>query len=597
MSIHRLPQHLINKLKAGEIVERPASLLKELLENSLDAGATELQIWIEQWGKKLIKIQDNGSGIWYEDLPLVLERYATSKILTEEDLEHISSYGFRGEALASIAEVSRCVIQTKRWLQTTDKKPQLVWSLQSEVWGSHGYQLQKINGEIKIEPMSMSYDHGTTVIIEDIFCSIPARHKYLKADLTEWGYVHTLLIDYLLIHHEKSWKVWNNGKLIREVNSQSLMERVAEMFNKDRLANLSPFERSDGTHTIYGCTSRAALHFWSPNYIHIFVNQRPVTDKIIKKAILESYQRQLVPGTYPCTVLFLDIKPDLVDVNVHPRKTEVKFLDPKTIFTIVKNTIDEQIGNQKVSYAHFNQKTIQEIGDQKSEIRYWQKNDSLWYPPLEGGVGVGLFTNTSFANNQQFANLQSVIIIDQKSYHVVSQLRNMYILLEGEDGLLLVDQHALAERIAFEKMKLGFQTSASEILLTPLVVSYPKTADIDTTIEQLNTQGWDVSRFGEGKIVVYAVPWVFQTYQLDLELVLNHIRGRESIDFWIILDEIAGMKACKASIKAGQSLSLPEMQQLLQDGVTYITGMFVCQHGRPSVVAIKKSQLDGMFER
>jgi DNA mismatch repair protein MutL len=161
----------------------------------------------------------------------------------------------------------------------------------------------------------------------------------------------------------------------------------------------------------------------------------------------------------------------------------------------------------------------------------------------------------------------------------------------------LVDQHALAERITFEKMRKEFWSSETEILLTPLIVSYPKTIPIDIYIDQLNTQGRDVSRFGDGKIVIYAVPWVFQTYQLDLELLLNHIRGRDSIDFWIILDEIAGMKACKASIKAGQPLSHPEMEQLMRDGVAYISGMFVCQHGRPSVVAIKKSQLDGMFER
>jgi DNA mismatch repair protein MutL len=241
--IHRLPQHLINKLKAGEIVERPASLLKELLENSLDAGATTIEIWIEEGGKKLIKIQDNGAGIPYEDLPLVLERYATSKILTEEDLEHIASYGFRGEALASISEVSGCVVQTRK-----DQE-------------QHGYQLQKINEGMVIEPMSLSYEHGTTVIISDIFANIPARHKYLKSDTTERGHIHALLIDYLLIHHQKSWKVRKDGKIVRDLKPQSLMERVAEMFNKDWLVNLSPFERSDGVHTLYGVTSRAALHF------------------------------------------------------------------------------------------------------------------------------------------------------------------------------------------------------------------------------------------------------------------------------------------------------------------------------------------------
>jgi DNA mismatch repair protein MutL len=393
--------------------------------------------------------------------------------------------------------------------------------------------------------------------------------------------------------------------LIWNVAPQNLMERVAEMFNKDWLVNLNPFEWGDGVHTLYGVTSRAALHFWSPSYMHIFVNQRPVTDKIIKKAIIESYNRQLVPGTYPCSVLFLDIKPDQVDVNVHPRKTEVKFLDPKSIFTIVKNTIDEQIGNQKVSYAHFNQQTIRnQYPGVSNNYNQWNGELEQWNNFQQKSWNQGLFENSSFteAESSSFRLQQgtSSVTIEWHNYRIISQLRNMYMLLEGDDGILLVDQHALAERIAFEKMRKEFanaNTNANALLLTPLVVAYPKTIDIDHTIEQLNALGWDVSRFGDGKVVVYAVPAVFQEYQLDLELLLNHIRGRDSIDFWIILDEIAGMKACKASIKAGQVLSLLEMEQLMKDGVAYIDGMFVCQHGRPSVVAIKKSQLDGMFER
>ncbi len=599
MAIKKLPQHLINKLKAGEIVERPASVVKELLENALDAGATRIDISIEQGGKQLIKVTDNGSWIEREDMELTIERYATSKITSENDLENINSYGFRGEALASISEVSSFRIQSKQ-------KWSAIWN---ELWR---------DGErYNVKEISYADEHGTSVFVQDIFHAIPAREKFLKTDATERQYISKIFIDYALAHTDKHWTLTKDGKQVWNLPpADSLMTRVLQVTKPEWEGNLKPLAYQDEQVELWGLAGDASLHFTSTQYLHIFVNGRPVEDKLIKRAVMQAYERQIVPWTYPFAILFVKIHPSLVDVNVHPRKSEVKFLDPGSMFSLVEMTIKQSIGEMKVNYAAFRQLEVK----QTMSADYGRWNTTFADNRFWGVASQNSFWNSAFSWAQQsnvwgFNLFQStlteyvddnMLVLDQQPVRLVGQLWNMYITLENEQYLYLVDQHALAERVAFEQMKAMVKKEwfVSEILLHPLTISHPNDVEAEELLERLREFWFDASLFGNNKIIIHAIPQVFAIYQVNIELLFNQLRWAAqksweapAINFDVILDAILGMKACKASIKAGQKLQLAEMAQLIKDWSNYIPGMFVCQHGRPSIVKIEKNEIDNFFAR
>lgn len=606
--IKKLPQYLINQLKAGEIVERPVSIVKELIENSLDAWATVLDIEIEKGWKGLIKVKDDGCGISKEDLWLTIERHATSKITEVKNLEAIVSYGFRGEALATISEVSGFRVQSKseenKWKQRESGR----------VW----YELYRTGEKFEIRKIPFAQEYGTIVYVEDVFHVIPAREKFLKSDATEWRYIKKLVMSYALVHRDKQWKLMNNGKVIFNLQaSDSLLTRVLELTKKDWQKNLKQLAYKDEQLEIHGLVGDANLHFPRGDYIHIFVNNRPVEDRLIKKALMDAYQRQIIPGTYPFVLLFIDIDPKLVDVNVHPRKQQVKFLDPWSMFTIVKSSIMQVIGDMKVSYASFKKQEISSPPHPLSS-REGGLHDGLQRKISSWGskYGQGYQQNLDLVYEPQVSykawlhEQSERLLIDQEAVNIVGQLRDSYIVLEWQKYVYRVDQHALAERIAFEKMRKEVKENGfeSEVLLHPLSIVYPAHVEIELILEQLNQIGFDVSDFGNQKVVVHAVPKVFVRYKVDIELMFNFVWGNKLQAgsskpqakhdvFDLILDEIFGMKACKDSIKAGQHLSMLEMQQLINDGIQYIEGLFVCQHGRPSIVKIEKWSIDGLFDR
>ena len=686
--IQKLPKHLINKLKAGEIVERPASVVKELIENSLDAGGTSFDIDIWWWGKKLIKIADNGHGMSPEDLRMSIQRYATSKISSAEDLEDIHSYGFRGEALSSISEVSMFRIQTKTVASVrpptssegaiflNDTSP-----LGGEVEGANerntdpAYELYRNEDRFDIKEIPFAREHGTTVYVEDIFHAIPAREKFLKADATEWKYVKTLISSYAIAHRDKSWTLHKEWKVIYNLTpAWSLMQRVLEMTKQWREQNLKPVLYQDQQIELTGVVGDATLHFSSGQYFWIFVNGRPVHDRVLKKAVMQAFKRQIVPGSYPFVCLFIDIDPHLVDVNVHPRKTEVKFLDPGGVFRLIERVVQEAIWWQKVNYAAFRRPDPStgsgwHFGDIKTTYTSYstKRVDRIWWTWKEDVIQSGAKRNRRISwrngwwlSDQQIDGLRGMqgelfgrdgenpypnlatdwvplsgnndiwledwssayiyINLDWQQYRLIGQMWDMYIVLENQDSVIYIDQHALAERVAFERMRseVAEKWYVSHVLLTPMTVQYPADVeDIDQICEVLWGIWFDVSEFGQQKVVIYAIPQVFADWKVDVELVMNWVWGiecpptpceRATSDgevmknngeqiFWLMLDEMLGMKACKASIKAGQRLSLLEMQQLIYDADIYIQWVFVCQHGRPSVVRMDKQSVDGLFDR
>lgn len=594
-NIRKLPQHVINRLKAGEIVERPVSVLKELLENAVDAGATTCTIYIEKAGTWLIGLEDNGKGIHTDDLPLVVERYATSKLQSDRDLERIGTYGFRGEALASIADVATFTMQTKQADQPV------------------AYELKKVGTTYQAHETSFAQDHGTRVFVRDLFSTVPVRKKFLKSQQTEWKYIRELVVQYALIHPNIAFRLWRDGKLILDLPIvDTIEERVYNIYPEERQAHLRPIDRSDNQLGIKWRVSDATLPLRSGAFFHTFVNQRPVQDKIIKKAVMDAYYRQLPPGTYPCVLLYIDIDPTHVDVNVHPRKLEVKFVDSGSIYARVHELVSNALGQQKIqhgtrkqqpnahAYAHAQISSSPQDSSKRDES--WISRDREAYQAQQNRGESASSPSTFLVTWREQTHSSTTLDLfgdGEEQVELVGQMRQMYIVLSSATHMYLIDQHALAERITFERMKKqvaqdGYQP---EILLQPGKVDIPPGVEVDDMIPQLEAFGFDVSLLWERSLVIYTAPSVLVQYQIRWDVVFAQLRNKKTITFDLIIDEILATKACKLSIKAGQRLHYHEMLQLVRDGALSIPGMFVCQHGRPSAIKIPKKDVDTWFDR
>lgn len=582
MAIHKLPEYMINRLKAGEVVERPASVIKELVENSLDAWATHIKITVNDWWKSLISVEDNWTWIELSDMDLLLERYATSKINWEQDLYNLQSYWFRGEALASIAEVSKTSIISKT------------------AYAEIATKLTKIQQSLVMKHVPVWFKHWTIVSIQDLFYNVPARLKFLKSTQTEYFYCYNYFVEVALFHYDKHFTLLKNDKVAFDLPPVDwLMERILQIWRKDRSKYLKPLEVENENIRIQWVVSDAGLTFGSAETVKIYVNGRPVIDKIIKKSLLDAYVRQITPGEYPFAILMLTVKPSFVDVNVHPKKLEVKFLDPNQVFSLVNESVKRTLWIHKIVEVEH---TFSKFWKMESD---WSeggvvKSESLFSPDsappsaVQSGFSHIQSSTTGFSGQ----NFQKEFFDEQLwTYKLVGQVWDSYIILSTNESLFYVDQHALAERIAFEKMKKSAWYVKSELLLQPLTVDIPKRGDIEQKIDQINKLWFDCSLLSENKIIVYAVPQIFSVYKIDIDTLFTYILALEKITFDHVLDAIFATKACKTSIKAGDPLSYEQMIRLLKDGFEYIDGMFVCQHGRPFFVKIEKKTIDKFFDR
>lgn len=574
MAIRKLPEYLINRLKAWEIVERPASILKELVENSLDAWATTIKIDIHDGGKSLISVEDNGSGIELSDMDLLFERYATSKIYGEQDLFNLSSYWFRWEALASIAEVSKTTIISK--------------TEYSEI----GTKITKLGMDPIIKHQPVGFRHGTLVTIQDLFYNVPARLKFLKSSQTEFFYCYNYIVDIALMHPDKIFIFQKNEKVIFDLQPrESLMERIMDIYKKDRSKHIKELQHTGEELSLYGIVGNSQLLFWSAENIKIYVNKRPVQDKVIRKALMDAYYRQIAPGEYPLALLMIDAKPSFVDVNVHPRKLEVKFADSRKVYDAVYSNVQKALWENRVST----------ISQQFSRLEV----SSSAVPEASSMFGVNDFATVaqpSVTQATMFSPSEQEQWRDKEigDYKVIGQLRNAYIIMESSEALYYIDQHALAERILFENIKAWIQNPdwpSSEILLQPITIEVANIPNLDEKLDEINALGFDVSMIGENKVAIYSVPQVFSVYKIDMEKIFNHILYLDTITFDYILDKIFATHACKVSIKAGDRLSMPEMSNLVKEWLTAIPGLFVCQHGRPFFIKTPKWDIDTFFDR
>ncbi len=606
MAIHKLPDYVINRLKAWEIVERPSSILKELVENSIDAQAQNIEICINDWGKSFLSVQDDWTWIELSDMDLLLERYATSKIQTDEDLYQISSYGFRWEALASIAEVSKITVITK--------------TQYAQIWT----KLQKKGWEIISKHTPVNFDHWTIVSVEDLFFNVPVRQKFLKSSQTEYFYCYSYFVNVALRHTDKHRILKKNDRIIFDLKPTDLIWRITDIYKQDRKKNLKAFEYKSDLINFHWVVSDPWLRFGSAENIKIYVNWRPIQDKIIKKALMDAYSRQITPWEYPFAILILDISPKLVDVNVHPSKLQVKFADSQQIFQIVFSVISETLSQNKItsqkqhyinenqqnfkSNFHYNQKGSWWISDNTSTVLNKVVSD-FQTTQLENSPSreqMQLFDNTISNNNVQSlfgldgltSSVESKRFFNSEiwEYQVIGQLWNSYIVLQSNDALYYIDQHALAERIAFETMKKE-ENLNSEPLLQPLKYEITNVPNLPNKIEELNQLWFDISMLGENIIVIYAIPHIFITQPVDFQVLFNYVLYLDKISFDHLIDWVYATKACKTSIKAWNKLSIPQMEQLVSDGFEKIPGMFVCQHWRPFFVRIEKSEINWFFDR
>ncbi len=582
MAIHRLPDYIINRLKAWEIVQRPASVIKELVENSLDAWAQNIIISINDWWKSLISIEDDWSGIELSDMDLLLERYATSKINNEEDLFNIKNYWFRWEALASIAEVSKTTVISK--------------TAYSEVWT----KLIRRSSENIIKNMPVGFEHWTIISIEDIFYNVPARQKFLKSAQTEFYYCYNYFVDVSLWHYNKRFILKKNDKIVFDLLPQEwLLARITDIYKKDWSANLLDINYKDENVNLWWVVSDSSLRFGSAENIKIYVNSRPIEDKIIKKALMDAYYRQIMPGEYPLAILVLEVKTDMVDVNVHPSKLQVKFRDSRKIFEIIYTSVKNALWWNKIASVN--------IEFKKPDITKWSEFNLIVWDNKKNDADE--FTQESLISPNDFSNFNihwSWFIENEEEkifenefiweYKLVGQMWNSYIVLESKDTVYYIDQHALAERISFEKIKKEKNLNP-EILLQPLKFDVVNIPDLEDKISQLSNLWFDISLISENVIVIYAVPKIFVIYPVDLTKLLNYVLYLKNITYDNILDWIFATKACKTSIKAWYRLSMQQMMNLIKDWFENIEGMFVCQHWRTFFVQVEKKNIDKMFDR
>ncbi|MGB0449476.1 MAG: DNA mismatch repair endonuclease MutL [Porticoccaceae bacterium] len=599
--IQVLSPQLANQIAAGEVVERPASVLKELVENSLDAGAQSIDIDIEQGGVKLIRIRDDGCGIAEEDLPLALSRHATSKIGNLEDLEAVSSLGFRGEALASIASVSRLSL-------TSNHGEGTAWKAVSE-----GRDM-----EVDIQPAS--HPVGTSVEVRDLFFNTPARRKFLRTEKTEYNRIDESIKKLALSRFDVAFNLRHNQRA-----QLSLRPAATQIEQEKRVADIcgAPFMEQ----ALYVDNDRHGLRLWGwiglPTFSrsqadlqHFFVNGRCIRDKVVSHAVRQAYQDVLYHGRHPAYVLFLEITPADVDVNVHPTKHEVRFRESGSIHSFISQTIKKALAEDRPQ-DHLQSNDSPGAGNTGQPFSPQpDQQANQWQPSMQfsdhrhssQGTATPMAAYQSLYSTEQASLPEADLDFNAQQDipplgYAIAQLKGIYILAENSEGLIVVDMHAAHERITYERMKRDFddQGLVSQPLLVPesLAVSQ-READAAEQHNGIFTKlGFTVERAAAESIIVRQIPAILRGSEVEALLrdvlsdLLEHGTSERIRDH---INEILSTMACHGSVRANRKLTIPEMNGLLRDmEATERSGQ--CNHGRPTWSQMTLDQLDKLFLR
>jgi len=603
--IRILPEQLANQIAAGEVVERPASVVKELLENAIDAGATELFIEVEHGGKRLVKVVDNGCGMAKEDLFLALERHATSKIGSSADLFALHTLGFRGEALPSIASISRLRLTSRPVDQ------ELGWQLYAE------------GGTVR-QAEATGAAAGTLVEVRDLFFNTPARRKFLRSDETEFGHLAEVVTRLALARPDIHMRLTHNGRTHLEAyRHQRLEERAAALLGRSLVADMVPVEAegADGA-MLTGLIGVPGLSRASAGHIHAYVNGRFVRDRLLQHAILEGYRTLLEKRRYPVAVLFLDLPPERVDVNVHPTKHEVRFRDQQQIHEFVLSAVRRRLQGEAAV-----QMVAPVAADSFAAVAPAVASPAL--PPLPisanpanpaiaatlriqealatyaaGASTEGAPTGRGGGKGEALTwNAEPARTMLPDNWRLIGQYLNSYLVCQAGSDLLLIDQHAAHERVGFEKLKRQLATTGIErqALLFPTVIEldHRQTALISEQLTDFARLGFDLAPFGGRAFTVTAVPQLLAAADperliRDVAEELAEVGRGGGLD--AAVDQVLVTMACHAMVRANQALTRPEMEALIAElaGIDFASH---CPHGRPVMRRMSRAEIERLFHR
>ncbi|MHB8713222.1 MAG: DNA mismatch repair endonuclease MutL [Trichloromonadaceae bacterium] len=603
--IHILAENLCNKIAAGEVVERPASVVKELLENSLDAGASDIRIEVERGGKRLIRISDDGEGMGREDAFLCLERHGTSKIACAEDLFNLRTLGFRGEALPSIAAVSRLTLRTRN-------------AESAEAWeiGSEGGVVRRAE--------AVGASCGTMLEVRDLFFNLPARRKFLRTDETELGHISDVVSKLALANPQVQFRLLHNERSLLELyRHTTLEERVAALLGRPVLRELLPLEwQGEGGIGLQGLISQPAHNRPTGSNIYTFINGRYIRDRVVQHAVMDGYRHLIVKGRYPVVVLFLIIDPALVDVNVHPTKHEVRFRDQRLVHDCIaeavravlrpsdwlprspaeQGVLPPAVVPASVSGAGFEPRlphsdpgAVQ--GVQEALSRYAARPSAqpaqVWRRPVAESSQPTLLTASAAPGESGFFS----------GLTVLGQYRRSYILCQDGDDLILIDQHAAHERIGFERLRAEYQQGAlaRQTLLFPAVLEFDfrEAALFQDHLADLERLGFEIEPFGGKAFLLKAIPHLLASSSAEqlVRDVVNEVAtiGRSALAAEGI-EAVLILMACHGVIRANQTLAPEQIRALLRDldGVDFQAH---CPHGRPVMKRLPLIEIERMFKR
>ena len=628
-TITKLSPRLANQIAAGEVVERPASVIKELLENSLDSGASQIDIQVEQGGVKRIRVRDNGCGVSQDELPLALARHATSKIKELDDLEAVASLGFRGEALASIASVSRL-------------------TMKSAQEGSTGWQVETegIDMEPRLSPAAQT--QGTSVDVADLFFNTPARRKFLKTEKTEFGRIDEVVKRLALSHLDIGFRLEHNGRNIHSMNPcaspAEQARRVASVCGAAFMEQALPIDEQSEHLRLWGWMGLPTFSRSQADLQYFYVNGRSVKDKVVSHAVRQAYQDVLYHGRHPAYVLFLEVNPTWVDVNVHPTKHEVRFRDSRSVHGFIFSALHRVIAQTRpgddtaLSTSNGLHSNVSNLSAQNESVpvqqsfglRYQATNPATNY---SGKMDSGLTGNSYQPSTPQVRetmgfykpnepisesaiNLSGIAESSANTFHeldqnqdvpplgfAIAQLKGIYILSENAEGMVLVDMHAAHERITLEKMRLAWDGEglASQPLLVPesFAVSSREADAAEENEETFARLGIQLDRAGPETLMVRQVPILLKQPQVEpliRDVLSDILELGSSKRIELQINEILGNMACHASVRANRKLSIEEMNALLRDmEVTERSGQ--CNHGRPTWTQMSLAELDKLFLR
>ncbi|MDY6857311.1 MAG: DNA mismatch repair endonuclease MutL [Thermodesulfobacteriota bacterium] len=573
--IRILSEILANKIAAGEVIERPASVVKELIENAIDAGSTQIIIDVKAGGRTSIKVMDNGEGMERDDALLALERHSTSKVYSEADLLEINTMGFRGEALPSIASVSKMGLTTK----TADALA--------------GTYIYSEGGKIK-EVSDAGCPPGTVVEVNSIFYNTPARRKFLKTVTTEFGHIADVISQIALTNQGIHFRLNHNDReVINTPITKNLKNRVVELLGRDVYENLYDILLREDSIKINGFISQPNFTRSTSKSIYTYINRRLIRDRVVNHAVMEAYRPFLMKNRYPIVFLFIDILPHFVDINVHPTKREVRFKEQKKVYTLIVEALHRTL--KKSPWVKQGLSRSYEVHSQytKSESQSNTIEEALIdYSPSR--------KDTDTSTQKEMIKYEPFLF---SSLNPIGQVKETYLLCSSNEGLVIVDQHAGHERVIFEKLKNGYHKSrmVSQSLLIPqhIELSYQEARSLETHLDRLLEVGLEVEPFGGDTFIIKAVPQILVNMdyqQLILDIIDEINSYGRSFRFEESIEKILTLMACHGAIKANQRLNQDEINVLLKqlDSVGSPTN---CPHGRPILRKITYQEIERMFKR